>query len=343
MDPTGNVMDPTGNVMDPTGNVMDATPIVDTKNLCKWYTSRSLFYGTKKGVVRAVQDVNLSISKGETLGLVGESGSGKTTLGRTILQLEKPTSGVVKFKGCDLTEMTRSQLRTVRREMQIVFQDPYASLEARMNVGDIISEGLDIHKVGTKNERKERVEELLGVVGLAPEYAARYPHEFSGGQRQRISIARALALNPDFLVADEPVSALDISVRAQIINLLIDLSKEFDVTMVFISHDLSVVQHISDRVAVMYLGRVMELADKDTLYNSPKHPYTLALLEAVPKPDPTQRHEFRVLPGDIPSPVDPPSGCVFRTRCPKAIDDCASAVPELREVESGHFAACIRV
>jgi len=318
-------------------------PLVYTKNLCKWYTARSLFYGTKRGVVKALQDVSLSIRNGETLGLVGESGSGKTTLGRTILQLEKPTSGVVKFKGRDLITMKKKQLQAVRREMQIVFQDPYASLEARMRVGDIISEGLDIHKVGTKNERKERAEELLTVVGLAPEYASRYPHEFSGGQRQRISIARALALNPDFLVADEAVSALDISVRAQIINLLIDLSTKFGLTMMFISHDLSVVQHISDRVAVMYLGRIMELAEKNTLYNRPKHPYTLALLDAVPKPDPTKRQEFKVLPGDIPSPVNPPSGCVFRTRCQKAIDDCAHVVPELKEVEPGHFIACIRV
>ena len=328
--------------MDQTGILMDSTPIVETKNLCKWHTSRSLFSGSKKGVVKAVQDVSLSINTSETLGLVGESGSGKTTLGRTILQLEKPTSGIVQFKGRDLTAITKAQLRALRREMQIVFQDPYASLEARMNVGKIISEGLDIHKLGTKDERRERVEELLGVVGLAPEYAARYPHEFSGGQRQRISIARALALNPSFLVADEPVSALDISVRAQIINLLIDLSKEFGLTMVFISHDLSVVQHISDRVAVMYLGRIMELADKDTLYNRAKHPYTLALLEAIPKHDPSQRHKFRVLSGDIPSPVNPPSGCVFRTRCPKAIDDCAAVVPESREIGPGHFVACIR-
>ena len=328
--------------MDQTGILMDSTPIVETKNLCKWHTSRSLFSGSKKGVVKAVQDVSLSINTSETLGLVGESGSGKTTLGRTILQLEKPTSGIVQFKGRDLTAITKAQLRALRREMQIVFQDPYASLEARMNVGKIISEGLDIHKLGTKDERRERVEELLGVVGLAPEYAARYPHEFSGGQRQRISIARALALNPSFLVADEPVSALDISVRAQIINLLIDLSKEFGLTMVFISHDLSVVQHISDRVAVMYLGRIMELADKDTLYNRPKHPYTMALLEAIPKHDPSQRHKFRVLSGDIPSPVNPPSGCVFRTRCPKAIDDCAAVVPESREIGPGHFVACIR-
>jgi oligopeptide/dipeptide ABC transporter ATP-binding protein len=317
--------------------------IVDTKNLSKWYTSRSVFYGARKGVVKAVQDVSLSIRKGETLGLVGESGSGKTTLGRTILQLEKPTSGVVTFKGRDLTVMKKAQLRAVRREMQIVYQDPYSSLEAKMRVGNIISEGLDIHRVGTKNERKERVEELLTLVGLAPEYAFRYPHEFSGGQRQRISIARALALNPDFLVADEPVSALDISVQAQIINLLIDLSTEFTLTMVFISHDLSVVQHISDRVAVMYLGRIMELAEKDRLYNHPKHPYTLALLEAVPKPDPTQRQELKVLSGDIPSPLNPPSGCVFRTRCPRAIDECSAVVPELGEVEAGHFVACIRV
>jgi oligopeptide/dipeptide ABC transporter ATP-binding protein len=317
--------------------------IVDTKNLSKWYTSRSVFYGARKGVVKAMQDVNLSIRKGETLGLVGESGSGKTTLGRTILQLEKPTSGVVIFKGRDLTAMRKAQLRAVRREMQIVYQDPYSSLEARMRVGNIISEGLDIHRVGTKNERKERVEELLTVVGLAPEYASRYPHEFSGGQRQRISVARALALDPDFLVADEPVSALDISVQAQIINLLIDLSAEFALTMMFISHDLSVVQHISDRVAVMYLGRIMELAEKDRLYNHPKHPYTLALLDAVPKPDPTQRQELKVLSGDIPSPLNPPSGCVFRTRCPRAIDECSAVVPEFREVETDHFVACIRV
>ena len=322
---------------------MDVTHIVETKNLCKWHTSRSLFSGSKKGVVKAVQDVSLSIRNGETLGLVGESGSGKTTLGRTILQLEKPTSGMVRFKGRDLTAITKAQLQALRREMQIVFQDPYASLEARMNVGDIISEGLDIHRLGKKIERRERVEELLGVVGLAPDYAARYPHEFSGGQRQRISIARALALKPDFLVADEPVSALDLSVRAQIINLLIDLSKEFSVTMLFISHDLSVVEHVSDRVAVMYLGRIMELAEKDALFNRPKHPYTVALLEAIPNPDPAQRSEFRVLPGDIPSPVNPPSGCVFRTRCPKAIGDCATVVPESREIEPGHFVACSRV
>jgi oligopeptide/dipeptide ABC transporter ATP-binding protein len=277
------------------------------------------------------------------LGLVGESGSGKTTLGRTILQLEKPTSGVVTFKGRDLSVMRKAQLRAVRREMQIVYQDPYSSLEAKMRVGNIISEGLDIHKVGTKNERKERVEELLTVVGLVPEYASRYPHEFSGGQRQRISVARALALNPDFLVADEPVSALDISVQAQIINLLLDLSTEFALTMVFISHDLSVVQHVSDRVAVMYLGRIMELAEKDRLYNHPKHPYTLALLEAVPKPDPTQRQELKVLSGDIPSPINPPSGCVFRTRCPIANRDCAAVVPQLEETESGHFVACIQL
>jgi oligopeptide/dipeptide ABC transporter ATP-binding protein len=322
---------------------MDTMPIVETENLCKSFTSRSLFLGTRKGIVKAVQDVSLSIRARETLGLVGESGSGKTSLGRTILQLEKPTSGTVKFKGRDLTTMGEAELRPLRREMQIVYQDPYSSLEARMRVGDIISEGLDIHKLGTKKERKERVEELLSTVGLAPEYATRYPHEFSGGQRQRISIARALALNPAFLIADEPVSALDISVRAQIINLLSDLSRDFGLTMVFISHDLLMVQHISNRVVVMYLGRVMELAEKDTLYSNPRHPYTLALLEAVPKPDPTERHEFRVLRGDIPSPVNPPSGCVFRTRCPLYTAECATVVPELRQVEPGHFTACIRM
>ena len=322
---------------------MDSVPIIATKKLCKWYTSRSLFYGTKRGVVKAVEDVSLSIRTGETLGLVGESGSGKTTLGRTILQLERPTSGVVQFKGRDLTALTKSQLRTVRREMQIIFQDPYASLEARMNVGSIISEGLDIHKVGTKDERRERVEELLAIVGLAPEYTARYPHEFSGGQRQRISIARALALNPDFLVADEPVSALDISVQAQIVNLLIDLSKKFGVTMVFISHDLSVVQHIADRVVVMYLGGSWRSRKRIRYTVVRSIRIRRRCWRRCQSPIRHSVTSFRYCRGIFPVPWIRPAGCVFRTRCPKAIADCAAAVPELREVEPGHFAACIRV
>ena len=325
------------------GLMMNEAAIVEVKKLCTSFKMKSIFYGSNMGEVKAVQNVSLSINKGETLGLVGESGSGKTTLGRTILQLEKASSGIVNFKGTNLNSVSSSELRNIRKEMQIVFQDPYASLEARMKIGDIISEGLDIHKIGTKAERRDRVEELLSIVDMAPEYVSRYPHEFSGGQRQRISIARALALKPDFLVADEPVSALDISVRAQIINLLVDLSEDFGLTMLFISHDLSVVQHISDRVAVMYLGKVMEVAENDTLYNNPKHPYTLALLDAVPKPDPAKRHEFKVLPGDIPSPLNPPSGCVFRTRCPIAVKECAEIIPELRKIGPDHQVACLRV
>ncbi|RLE63740.1 MAG: peptide ABC transporter ATP-binding protein [Thermoprotei archaeon] len=322
---------------------MNEKVIVRVQNLSTYFKVKSSYYSVRKATVKAVQDVSLSILQGETLGLVGESGSGKTTLGRSIIQLDTPSSGNVMFRDLDLTKLKRSQLRNLRRKMQIVYQDPYSSLEARMKVGDIVGEGLAIHKIGTKKERIDRVVELMEAVGLAPDYIYRYPHEFSGGQRQRISVARALALDPEFLVADEPVSALDISVQAQIIKMLIRLSEEYGLTMLFISHDLSVVQYIADRVAVMYLGRIMELADNETLFNNPKHPYTLALLEAVPKPDPRQRRPFVVLPGDIPSPLDPPSGCVFRTRCSRATDECAHTVPELRELEPGHQVACIRV
>lgn len=322
---------------------MTDSAIVKTNDLCTFFRIKSSHFSTKKSTVKAVQNVSLSIMKGETLGLVGESGSGKTTLGRSIIQLDTPTSGNVVFNKQDLTTMKKSEIRSLRRKMQIIYQDPYSSLESRMRVGEIISEGLSIHKIGTKEEQIDQVVELLESVGLAPEYLSRYPHEFSGGQRQRISIARALALKPDFLVADEPVSALDISVQAQIIKLLIKLSVEYGLTMLFISHDLSVVQYIADRVAVMYLGRIMELTDNETLFSRPKHPYTLALLEAVPKPDPEQRKDFIVLPGDIPSPLNPPSGCVFRTRCPRAIAECAKAIPQLREIEAGHFVACDRV
>jgi len=321
---------------------MGAEYLLEATHLSTWFPVKSSFVTQKGSQIKAVNDVTLSIRNGEVLGLVGESGSGKTTFGLTILQLVKPTSGSVRFKGSELTVLKKAELRPLRREMQIIFQDPYSSLDSRMNIRDIITEGLIIHRIGTKKEQKERVAELLSLVGLAPEYASRYPHEFSGGQRQRISIARALAVNPRFLVADEPVSSLDVSVRAQIINLLYDLRMKLGLTILFISHDLSVIQHISERVAVMYLGRVMEMAKTESLYNDPKHPYTVALMDAIPIPDYQSRRPFKVIEGDIPSPINPPSGCVFRTRCPKAVPECASVIPEVREIGPEQTVACIR-
>jgi oligopeptide/dipeptide ABC transporter ATP-binding protein len=320
--------------------------ILEVRDLVKYFPVRGGLFSGPAGVVKAVDGVSFTIRRGETLGLVGESGCGKTTTGRSILQLERPTSGHIIFEGRDLTTMSEAELRPVRRRMQVIFQDPYSSLNPRMSVGQIIAEPLAVHGiVADRQARQARVRELLEHAGLLPRMALRYPHELSGGQRQRVGIARALAMEPSLIVCDEPVSALDVSIQAQIINLLEELQAGFGLTYLFVAHDLSVVRHISDRVAVMYLGKIVEITDRKSLYEEPQHPYTKALLSAVPIPDPAvEEHRTRlVLGGEPPSPLHPPPGCVFHPRCPIAIDECRQVVPELREITSDHWTACIRV
>jgi oligopeptide transport system ATP-binding protein len=320
-----------------------AEPLLDVRDLVMHFPlTQGIIFQKKVGAVQAVDGISLQVNPGETLGLVGESGCGKSTTGRAILQLYKPTAGEVIFKGKDLTKLSGGDMRKMRRHLQMIFQDPYASLNPRMTVGSIVSEPMQIHNLVPKNERNQRVQELLQTVGLNPYFANRYPHEFSGGQRQRIGIARALAANPDFIVCDEPVSALDVSIQAQIVNLLEELQDQLGLTYLFIAHDLSVVRHISDRVAVMYLGKIVELADRNALYDDPLHPYTKALLSAVPIPDPVieKQRERIILTGDVPSPINPPPGCHFHTRCPYVMDVCKQVDPILADQGEGHFVAC---
>jgi oligopeptide transport system ATP-binding protein len=320
--------------------------LIDVHNLKMYFpVTAGIMVQKKVADVKAVDDVSFYVKKGETLGLVGESGCGKSTTGRAVLQLYKPTEGSVNFDGTELTKLKSKELRSFRRRMQMIFQDPYSSLNPRMNVQSIIAEPMAIHGLHKGAERRDRIAYIMNAVGLNPYFAKRFPHEFSGGQRQRIGIARALAVEPDFIVADEPVSALDVSIQAQIVNLMEDLQEEFNLTYLFIAHDLAVVRHISDRVAVMYLGRIMELADSTELYENPLHPYTKALLSAIPITDPVieRTRERIILTGDVPSPLRPPPGCVFNTRCPIAIEECRERIPEWREVEPEHWVACHRV
>lgn len=310
------------------------------KNLVKHFPVRSGLLQRTSAWVKAVDNVSFAVRQGETLGMVGESGCGKTTVGRTILRLVEPTSGEIAFEGHDLTKMSNRDLKPLRRDMQIIFQDPYASLNPRIPIGESVMEGLQIHNIGHPKDRWEVAINMLKKVGLEEYHARRYPHEFSGGQRQRIGIARALALNPKFIVCDEPVSALDVSIQSQVLNILKDLQQEFGLTYLFIAHNLSVVEHISDRVAVMYLGKMVELADRDVLYREPLHPYTRALLSAIPVAHPNQKRERTILKGDVPSPLNPPKGCRFHTRCPIAVEKCSQEEPEFKEIRSGHFVAC---
>jgi oligopeptide/dipeptide ABC transporter ATP-binding protein len=321
----------------------DRQNLVQVKNLVKYFPVRGGFLQKVVAYVQAVDDVSFNVRKGETLGLVGESGCGKTTVGRTMLRLTEPTSGQVIFDGTNIFDLTGNDLKKMRRNMQIIFQDPYASLDPRMPIGESIAEGLKIHNIGTPRERFEKVIENLRRVGLEDYHARRYPHEFSGGQRQRIGIARALALQPKFIICDEPVSALDVSIQSQVLNILNDLQGEFGLTYLFIAHNLSVVEHISHRVAVMYLGKMVELTTREELFRNPLHPYTQALMSAIPIPDPSLRRERIILPGDVPSPLNPPKGCRFHPRCPVAMEHCSVEEPPFIEVSDDHLVACWRV
>jgi oligopeptide/dipeptide ABC transporter ATP-binding protein len=314
--------------------------LVRVEGLTKFFPIRGGVLNRVRNHVKAVNGVSFGVRRGEVVGLVGESGSGKTTVGRLILRLEEATAGTVAFDGTPLLPLGKAEMRRFRKRMQIIFQDPYASLNPREKIRSMLSHAFALHGIGTPADREDRAVALLDQVGLSADYLDRFPHEFSGGQRQRLGIARALAVNPEFIVADEPVSALDVSIQAQVINLLDDLKDRFDLTMLFIAHDLAVVEHISDRVVVMYLGRIMEIAPSAELYARPRHPYTEALLSAVPLPEPGRKRKRILLKGDIPSPINPPSGCVFRTRCPKATADCAASVPALREIAPGRMVAC---
>ena len=328
----------------PTSHAPGPTPLLSVRDLEKHFPLKTGFFRRTTGTVRAVNGVSFDVARGETLGVVGESGCGKTTMGRCVLRLIEPTSGEIRFEGTDVRALDAGDLRRLRRKMQIVFQDPFSSLNPRMTVGAIVREGLTIHRLAEGAQADARVRQLLDEVGLRPEYASRYPHEFSGGQRQRIGIARALAVEPSLLVCDEPVSALDVSVQAQVVNLLQDLQRDRGLTYLFIAHDLSVVEHIADRVAVMYLGKIVELAQAADLYREPMMPYTQALLSAVPVPDPASRRQRIVLTGDVPSPANPPGGCVFHPRChhPAKDEACQNLVPPLEEKAPGHWAACIK-
>ncbi|GAB4569062.1 MAG: dipeptide ABC transporter ATP-binding protein [Anaerolineales bacterium] len=321
-------------------NTQNQPDLLVVDNLVKYFPVRTGLLQRVNAWVQAVDKVSFAVKKGETLGMVGESGCGKTTIGRTILRLVEPTSGSVSFEGQDILKMNSRQLKPLRRDMQIIFQDPYASLNPRMPIGESVMEGLHIHNIGSPKERWEIAINMLKKVGLEEYHARRYPHEFSGGQRQRIGIARALALNPKFIVCDEPVSALDVSIQSQVLNILKDLQSEFGLTYLFIAHNLSVVEHISDRVAVMYLGKMVELTDRDSLYREPMHPYTQALLSAIPTPHPNIKRERTLLKGDVPSPLNPPKGCRFHTRCPIAIEKCSQEEPQFKEVKPGHWVAC---